>query len=241
MKANQQKIDDMYARLVAMYRDEGVVVKEIYPHKHQSANAFDKFARRQTRSAIGTKPTTIAITKEPWLIRRYSKAIGIECGALLYFHNTPMMGLGYTDVQKSVDSMRVHLHKVVRAAMGEDPDICIVCQDAYKEIQCTRCYTSICKKCFVKTAIRQRDDSESVKCVGCRVETSLYHIIDTRAHDERYATNSYNEAILMGMKKMGTKDTCLTVIDTNQVSVNNMRITCDDGYRNLHKHTDHAS
>jgi hypothetical protein len=87
MKANQQKIDDMYARLVAMYRDEGVVVKEIYPHKHQSANAFDKFALRQTRSVI-EPPTTTAIT-EPWLIRRYSKAIGIECGALPYFHNTP--------------------------------------------------------------------------------------------------------------------------------------------------------
>jgi hypothetical protein len=43
----------------------------------------------------------------------------------------------------------------------------------------------------------------------------------------------------MGMKKMGTR-MCLTVIDTNQVSVNNMRITCDDGYR-TYKHTDHAS
>jgi hypothetical protein len=56
MKANQQKIDDMYARLVAMYRDEGVVVKEIYPHKHQSANAFDNFALRQTRSVIELSP-----------------------------------------------------------------------------------------------------------------------------------------------------------------------------------------
>jgi hypothetical protein len=39
MKANQQKKSmTCSARLVAMYRDEGVVANEIYPHKHQSAN-----------------------------------------------------------------------------------------------------------------------------------------------------------------------------------------------------------
>jgi hypothetical protein len=120
-------------------------------------------------------------------------------------------------------------------SMGENPTYASCVRTLTRRFS-TRCYTSICKKCR-QDSYPSKDDSESVKCVGAG---SRRHCIIslTRAHDERYATNS-QRSHPHGNEEDGYKDTCLTVIDTNQVSVNNMRITCDDA--TAHKHTDHAS
>jgi hypothetical protein len=119
-EANQQKIDDIF-RLVAITSRRGVVV-EIYPHKHQVPvmTAFDKFACRQTRSVIGTKPHDHCHSpKEPWLIRRQSKAIGIECGALPVFPQHSHDGT--TRTSRSRSTLWEYIYTGCTCAMGEDP------------------------------------------------------------------------------------------------------------------------
>jgi hypothetical protein len=89
-------------------------------------------ARKQTYPAVKQTHCHRYQIKKPLACGQHSKVIGWNCGAVIFFPDDQVVD-HYTDVQKSVDDENSFAQSL---RTGEDLNICVVCQDAYKEVQC---------------------------------------------------------------------------------------------------------
>lgn len=155
------------------------------------------------------------------------------------------IGLGYTDIDMSIASMRTHLHKYI-LAKGQpgdvDPDTCVVCMEAPKDVQCCHCYASSCRACFVKTMLSKPEIGSGVyECPGCRRESHMLDTLDSLQGGTEYCCPRANQAILLAMKSLDVVETCLTIVVTEpEVRLHALNVDCDADFTNLRKKTGHS-
>jgi hypothetical protein len=245
MPPKDSKIQAMFAGLVDMYRGEGVTVRKIAPLPNQSVKSFRNYGLSLVRAPSDTCKGVIAVTKHAATVRAWSKLHDVQAGVIIFLPIVGTIALGYTDVQMSIASMKAHLHKYILTEHGADavhPDTCVVCVDAAKEIQCSTCFTSTCKGCFVKTMLVKDNIQDGIyACPGCRRETHVldviagFHLMDGLWYERA------DEAILSAMEDLCVMDTCLTIITLDpSPHVHTLNVVCDSNFMNLRKKTEHG-
>lgn len=237
------RIDTMLAGLTVMYTAEGFAVRRITPKKHQSVPSFRRFADSLTKRPEGGRRGVVAITKHKGIVQTWSAQCGFTYGVVIFLPGCAAMGLGYSDVDASVASMRTHLHKYVLANNEEDddPDTCVVCTEAPKALQCSHCFTSTCKECFVKTMLVREGGDGQYECPGCRRGTHILDIMDAMRGEAVFCSATTTRAILAAMKGLDLTETCLTILAIEpEIRLHALVISCDAAFTNLRKATRHA-
>jgi hypothetical protein len=237
------KIDLLHSGLLAMYEAEGVSLEYVTPEPRQSFEDFRASALGVTRRASRGERPVLAVTRSKAVVHRVTKQTGTRCGLVLFSPPGEVIGLGYIDKCRSIASARTHLHKYVLTDDDDsDPDTCVACQVARKDVQCDACFTSLCNSCFVKTAVLKPGPLDTHTCPGCRAQTPLAEVVAGITYTDSPRTGTYNAAILDAMRELGVTQSCLTILEDRSHGdrlSSRMIVSTGTKYKNLQKHTQH--
>jgi hypothetical protein len=129
----------------------------------------------------------------------------LACGAFVI---TPkrVFVVGLNDIDAAVESLRVHYTRSADDLAG-----CAICDAPNRDVECTRCWNGVCKRCFARTHVNARTNADSWVCPFCRDTTDTYSAVQDIRFEVRATGKRALPAIRDTMRSLACDETQLCV------------------------------